>query len=74
MPAPLPRIGQAVICNGNLLCGKVKHQRLLWLTLLALALLPIHFYFETECSVYNLNELQAESFKLQFFFVLSLIK
>ena len=65
------RIGQAVICNGNLLCGKVKHQRLLWLTLLALALLPIHFYFETECSVYNLNELQAESFKLQFFLFLA---
>ena len=74
MPAPLPRIGQAVICNGNLLCGKVKHQRLLWLTVLALALLPIHFYFETECSVYNYNELQAESFKLQFVVVLSLIK
>ena len=69
MPAPLPRIGQAVpvICNGNLLCGKVKHQRLLRLTLLALALLPIHFYFETGCSVYNLNELQAESFKLLLF-------
>ena len=44
--------------------GKVKHQRLLWLTLIALALLPINFYFETGCSVYSLNELQAESFKL----------
>ena len=68
MPAPLPRIGQAVIYNGNLLHEKVKHQRLLWLTLLALALLPIHFYFETGCSVYTLNELQAESFKLLIFF------
>ena len=67
MPAPLPRNRQAVICNGNLQCGEVKHQRLLWLTLLALALLPIHLYFETGYSVYNLNELQAESFKLLFF-------
>ena len=62
MPAPLPRIGQAIICNGNLLRGKVKHQRLLrLLTLFVLALLPTHFYVETGCSVYNLNELQAES-------------
>ena len=70
MPAPLPRIGQAIICNGNLLRGKVKHQRPLWLTLLALALhvLPFHFYFETECSVYNLNELQADIFKLLILF------
>ena len=63
MPASLPRIGEAVICNGNLLHGKVKHQRLLWLTLL-----PIRFYFETGWSVYNLNELQAESFKLLILF------
>ena len=68
MPAPLPRIGQTVFCNGNLLRGNVKHQKLLWLTLLALALLPIHFYFETGCSVYNLNELQAESLKLLILF------
>ena len=68
MSAPLPKIGQTVICNGNLQRGKVKHQRLLWLTLLALALLSIDFYFETGCSVYNLNELQAESFKLLILF------
>ena len=30
-----------------------------------------HFYFETECSVYNFNELQAESFKLQLFLFLA---
>ena len=48
--------------------GKVKHQRLLWLTLIVLALLPINFYFETGCSVYSLNELQAESFKLLILF------
>ena len=52
---------EQVIYNGNLLRGKVIHQRLLWLTLLTLALLPINLYFETGCFVYHLNELQAES-------------
>ena len=49
---------------GTYCVGKLNIKGYCWL---ALALLPIHFYFETGCSVYNLNELQAESFKLLFF-------
>ena len=49
MPAQLPRIDRAV--NWNLLGlerGKVKHQRVLRLTLLISALLPVNFVLKLD--------------------------
>ena len=49
-------------------CGKVKHQSLLQLTLLAFCIITSQFCFETGCFVYHLNVLKAEYFKLRTLF------
>ena len=64
---PPPRFDRAVILTGSLLS---KHRKvLLRLALLASAFLPIDFVLKLDVLfVYNLNMLQADSFKLRTLF------
>ena len=49
MPTPLSRLGSDLQLEVCLLeCGKVKHKRLLWLTLLVSALSPINFVLKLD--------------------------
>ena len=66
MPASLPRIGRAVICNGKSAAKNVEKRKTT--SVAGNSAPPIKFRFETGWFVCHLNVFQAESFKLRTLF------